>query len=389
MDLTHQRRSNLSPEDFAPSSSHGHERHGHERKGTRSRVPQPAHPTTVLKAPTARPIPAWGVAPCTAAPQTRGLKTRAILAWAEGPGATTPHIRGLKARATLAWGNAPGTAAPQTCGLKARAKRTPRHESAARLIPHELLIEFHPILLKHRPHLRLEVAPLVMRGLRIDIPHQRRSITRPNGERRIASLPAKSRKLRPFRLDPLRRRNLHPLHDFRHRLGACKQQPNVNVVGNSANPNADVLRMIENRSQIRMHLASDRITQKRPPLLRAEDQMHQHIRERLRHAHEYSARPSYVEANNSSATNDPAPTARPIQAWGNAPGTAEPQTCGLKARATLAWGNTPGTAEPQTCGLKVRAIDSSIQSVSAPGSALHEMVRRPAANPLIELPEAE
>ena len=121
MDLTHQRRSNLSPEDFAPSSSHGHERHGHERKGTRSRVPQPAHPTTVLKAPTARPIPAWGVAPCTAAPQTRGLKTRAILAWAEGPGATTPHIRGLKARATLAWGNAPGTQTQTICGLKARA----------------------------------------------------------------------------------------------------------------------------------------------------------------------------------------------------------------------------------------------------------------------------
>jgi hypothetical protein len=47
MDLTHQRRSNLSPEDFAPPSSHGHERHGHERKGTRSRVPQPAPPTAV------------------------------------------------------------------------------------------------------------------------------------------------------------------------------------------------------------------------------------------------------------------------------------------------------------------------------------------------------
>jgi hypothetical protein len=383
MDLTHQRRSNLSPEDFAPSSSHGHERHGHERhgherKGTRSRVPQsvPSTPDILSEVPDMRSAP--------------------------NPAPT--------ARPILAWGNAPGTAAPQTRGLKARAKR---------LIPHKLLIECDAILRKHRPHLRLEITPLMMRGLRIDIPHQRRSIAQPNRERRIASLPAKSRKLRPFRLDPLRRRNLHPLHQMRHRFVPCKQQRNVNVVGNSANPNADVLRMIENRSQIRMHLASDRFTQKRPPLLRAEDQMHQHIRERLRHGNKYNAglQPAPSTAVISSEAPDmrsatvPAPTARPTLAWGNAPGPCIPANSGLKARvtlawgnapgpcipanrglkarATLAWGNAPGTQTQTICGLKARAIESSIQSVSAPGSALHEMVRRPAANPLIELPEAE
>ena len=83
------------------------------------------------------------------------------------------------------------------------------------------------------------------------------------------------------------------------------------------------------------------------------------------------------------------PTARAILAWGNAPGTQSQIICGLKARANLAWGEAPGFRSPSTRGLKARAIESSIQSVSAPGSALHEMVRRPAANPLIETSEAE
>jgi hypothetical protein len=125
--------------------------------------------------------------------------------------------------------------------------------------------------------------------------------------------------------------------------------------------------------------------------------MHQHIRERLRHGNKYNAglQPAPSTAVISSEAPDmrsatvPAPTARPTLAWGNAPGPCIPANRGLKARATLAWGNAPGTQTQTICGLKARAIESSIQSVSAPGSALHEMVRRPAANPLIELPEAE
>jgi len=277
-------------------------------KDTRSRVPQSARSVIARKAPTARPIPAgpiaaifrqplnsgptarailaWAEGPGAITPHIRGLKARTILAWAEGPGAITPHIRGLKARAILAWAEGPGAITPHIRGLKARAKCP---GPTTRLIPHELLIESDVILGKHRPHLRLEVAPLVMRGLRIDIPHQRHSIAQPNGERRIASLPAKPRKLRALGLDPLRRRNLQTLHDFRHRFVPCNKQRNVNVVGNSPNPNADVIRMIEGRSQDRMHLASNAIVQPRPALPGTEDKMHQHVRERLRHAHEYSA----------------------------------------------------------------------------------------------------
>jgi hypothetical protein len=214
---------------------------------------------------------------------------------------------GLKARVILAWGNAPGAHQPNNCGLKARAK-TPRPQRnlatasatntppnphnrprAKRLIPHKPLIELHPILREHRPHLGLEIAPLMVRGLRIDIPHQRRSIAQPNRKRRIPLLPTELRKLGPLGLDPLGRRHLEPLYYLRDRFRTRNKQRNVNVVRNSANPHANILGPAEDRSQIRMHLAPDRIVQERTPLPRTEYQVYQHIGERLRHGSEYSA----------------------------------------------------------------------------------------------------
>ena len=76
----------------------------------------------------------------------------------------------LKARATLAWGEAPGQHHVAIGGLKARANSPTRHKLASstfreKSIPHEPLIELHPILHKHRPHLGLEIPPLMVRGL--------------------------------------------------------------------------------------------------------------------------------------------------------------------------------------------------------------------------------
>ena len=238
---------------------------------------------SVLKA---RATLAWGNAPGDGPPTSRGLKARAKTARPIAAIFRQPSNCGPTARAILAWAEGPGFRPPADSGLKARAKcPTP----PIRLIPHKLLIELNAVFGKHRPHLPLEVAPLVMRGLRIDIPHQRRSIAQPNGERRISALPSELRKLWPFCLNPLRRRNLQTLHDFRHRFVPCKKQRNVNVVGNTANANADIIRMIEDRSQDRMHLATNAVVQPRPALPGTEDKMHQHVRERLRHGNEYSA----------------------------------------------------------------------------------------------------
>lgn len=204
---------------------------------------------------------------------------------------------GLKARATLAWGNAPGYARPTPRGLKVRAKSHRAHNSPPttlraahqKSIPHKPLIELHPILHKHCPHLTLEIPPLMMRRLPIDIPHQRQPVAQPNRKRRIPALPSELRKLRPLRLDPFGRLYLQPLHHSRDRFGPRDKQRDVNVVRNAPNPHTHILRPVQHRSQIRMHLAPNCIVQKRPPLLRTEHQMHQHIGDRLRHGRKYSA----------------------------------------------------------------------------------------------------
>jgi hypothetical protein len=200
----------------------------------------------------------------------------------------------LKARVIVAWGNAPGNAPRKNCGLKARAKSPTRHKLAPpapfaiRLIPNEPLIELNPILRKHRPHLALEIPPLMMRGLPIDIPHQCHPITQSNRKNCIPLLPTELRELRSLRLNPFGRRHLELLNNLRHRLCPRNKQRNVNVVRNSSNPHASVIGTVEYRSQIRVHLTTDCIVQGRAPLLRTEHQMHQHIRDGLRHASEYS-----------------------------------------------------------------------------------------------------
>ena len=204
----------------------------------------------------------------------------------------------------------------------------------------------------------------MVRCLRIDIPHQRRAIAQSNGKNRIPLLPTELREFRPLCLDPLRRRDLQPLNYFRNRLGSCNKQYDVNVIRNSTHANANVVRAIENRSQVRMHLASNRIAQPRPPLLRTEHQMHQNVRERLRHGCEYSAglQPAYVLPDPYLGLCPRLPIARtvgPQDTSTRAEGTchlifrrtpysiATPDdhrapTRGLKARATLAWGEAPG-----------------------------------------------
>jgi hypothetical protein len=237
------------------------------------------------------------------------LKASAAVIRSAAPRMRPTKDRGLKARSILAWGNAPGYRPTAPCGLKARAKTIPRHQLPPRasLVPNKPLIELHTILLEHRPHLRLKIPPLMMRRLPIDIPHQRIPITQPNRKRRIPALPPELRELRPLGLDPLRRRNLQSLHQLRQRFGTRNEHGNMNMIRNTPNTHANILRPIQHRSQISMHLGTNPIFQPRPSLLRTEHKMHEHIREGLRHASEYSAglQPAY---------SAPTPT------WGVAPG---------------------------------------------------------------------
>ena len=128
-----------------------------------------------------------------------------------------------------------------------------------------------------------------MLGLPIDIPHQRRPIDQTHRERRIPTLPSKSRKLRSLRLDPLRRRNLQPLNNPSNRLGPPQKHRHMHMIGNPADPHTNILRTTQHRRQIRMHLHPYWIAKPWPTPRRAEHNMHQHLRDRLAHAAESDA----------------------------------------------------------------------------------------------------
>lgn len=226
---------------------------------------------------------------CQSAPPPSPAPIAGTTSPATSPGQPTTFpasIRALKARFALAWGEAPGKPLLINRRLEARAKclrrRNLQSTATTPSIPHKPLIEHHPILREHRPHLALKIPALMMRILTIDIPHQRCPIAQPNGKRRIPALPPELRELRSLGLDPLRRRNLESLHQLRHRLCPRDEQRDMNVICNPANPHANVL-CPDRRCQNRMHLAPYLIRQPWPSRLRAENQMHQNIRQRLRH----------------------------------------------------------------------------------------------------------
>jgi len=271
---------------------------GQERKGTRSRVPQSARPTTPLTAPTARPIPAWGEAPCTAAPQIRGLKARPI--------------------------------APS--------------------IPHIPLVAFNSILLQERPKLLLKIALPVMRFLTLDVLDQGLQIRRPNRERAISSLPCELRQRGRLRLDPLGRGRFEVFHQLRNRRCARQSNRQMNVVGNASHAIAFTFGVANDSSKISIERRTYRSVELRRSILRAEDHMNEQKRERLWHRSDYR---SGLQPSTRSAVRDlglrprlvypapsaliahscfTAPTARPIPAWGATPCTQNHPVRGLKAR---------------------------------------------------------
>ena len=227
---------------------------------------------------------------------------------------TSTHC-GLKACATLAWGKAPGSHPDTSRGLKVRAKshsqyKTPTADNSCNRqtsIPHILLIERNTILGKHGPHLRSKITPLMMHGLPVDITHQRGPIAQSNGERSIPALPSKLSELWPLRLDPLRRRNLQPLYQTRYGLGSSKKHRQMHVIRNPTNTHTNILRTVEDRGEVRVHLRTDDVVEQWPTVFRAEDKMNQHIGKRLGHGRQYSA--GLQPANHTC-----------WDTWGDAPG---------------------------------------------------------------------
>ena len=140
------------------------------------------------------------------------------------------------------------------------------------------------VLLKKPAHLLLEIAPAVMRLLRVDVPQQRPGISWPNRERSIPTLPCKPRELRPLLLHPLRRTPLYLLHHPRHTDRRMQPHREVNMIRHTPNPETISFRHLpRDDRQVGMQSQSHRLPQHRPAPLRTPNHMHQHKRDRLPH----------------------------------------------------------------------------------------------------------
>jgi hypothetical protein len=206
---------------------------------------------------------------------------------------SVPTPKAPTARPIPAWGAAPGTPWPHPRGLKAR----PIEPS----IPHIPLVPLDPILLQQRPKLILERMLPMMHLLRVDIPNQRLQIRRPDRKRTIPALPREPRQRRRLRLQPSRRRRFHLLHQLRHTHRPRQSNREMHVIRDAPNPIAFAPRIPHQRRQIQIKLRTHGLIQNRRAIFRAEDHMNQNKREGLRHRADYRSglQPSSLILNNS------------------------------------------------------------------------------------------
>jgi hypothetical protein len=196
-----------------------------------------------------------------------------------------------KARPIPAWGGAPCMRTYNAPGLKAR----PIHNS----IPQIPFIEFHTIFLKECAKFILKILLSMMRLLGIDVTNQGVQIRRPSREGTVASLPGKLRQFRRLGLKPFRSGRFKLLHHLRHFCRARQANREVNVVRNSTYAKAFTFGVAGNGSKIRVECRPNGRIEEGGTVLCAEDHMDQNKRERLRHRIDYRSgfQPSYSTAN--------------------------------------------------------------------------------------------
>ncbi len=206
----------------------------------------PPASTATEKAPTARPIPAWGEAPCWITPDTQGLKARPIAS-----------------------------------------------------IPQVPLVAFHPILLQKRAKLILIRALTMVRLLRVDILDECLQIGWPDGKRSIPSLPRELSQSGRFCLEPLRRRSLQLCDQLRYIRRSRQTDCQMHMVRDTSDAVAFAASVTDDRSKVRIQFRTNRIVQSGSASLRTEDHMHHNERERQWHRHEYRSglQPSPVTRN--------------------------------------------------------------------------------------------
>jgi hypothetical protein len=183
-----------------------------------------------------------------------------------------------KARSIPAWGVAPGTAAADARGLKARP---------ICLIPQIPFVEFHSVFLEKCSQFILKRLLSMMDFLTIDVLDQRAQVTRPNRERTISTLPSKFRQIGRLGLEPSGRRRFELFHNLRHVDRAGQPNRKVNVVRDSSYTKAFAVGVAGDGSKVRVERRANGRIEKGGTVFCAEHYMDQNKRERLRHRVDY------------------------------------------------------------------------------------------------------
>jgi hypothetical protein len=196
---------------------------------------------------------------------------------------STPHekhrSRAPKARPIPAWGEAPGTAAQGARGLKAR----PIPAS----VPNVPLIELDTILPQERPKLILKRLPAMMLFLRIDVIEQRVQIRWAHRERTITALPRKASQLWRSCFKPPGRRCLQLCNHVRNTLRPSYTNREMHMIRNTANPEAFTIAVSRDRCKVGVQLDPHVAIENRKSIFGREDKMNQQKAQRLGHGRNY------------------------------------------------------------------------------------------------------
>ena len=298
------------------------------------------------KAPTARCIPAWGEAPCSSMPRTKGLKARHISPRGSDEfmdRAFSPHLPLVTFHGAL-----PHAGMERAFGASIDS------------IPQIPFIALHPILLEEGLKFILKRLLPVMPLLVIDVSQQRIQIPRPNGKCAIPLLPRELRQTRRLRLQPFGRGGFELFHQLRHVRCAGQANGKMNVILHAADPVALAFGVAGNGGKIGIERGTHRSIKSRYAIFCAEDHVDQNKCERLRHRR-------IIDRAGIIDRAAKAPTARLIPARGEAPCTGVLNAIGLKARPI----------SPQTFhGALPHAGIERAYGASQPNATLHDATIR-------------
>jgi hypothetical protein len=190
--------------------------------------------------------------------------------WAEGPICNSHGHRPWDRSALNA-------VKPQRGALRASAETTS--------IPRIPLVERNLVLVQERAKLILKRMSAMMFLLLLNVLDHLVGVRRADGKRSVATLPMKAAKICAFGLDPFRRAGFQCFDHLGNRFHTRQIEQDVNVISRPVDRQREAAVVFENSCAIGVQLGFNGTTNHRFTVFRAEDEMNENRRQRLRHRH--------------------------------------------------------------------------------------------------------